>query len=159
VPCTRRVHSGARLKVVSSREHFRNSLITLTVDDVIDPDGFALTRAVVHHPGSAVVLARDSRGRILMVRQFRVPAKQFVWEFPAGKIDPGENALGAARRELKEETGFTARRWKKLVDFWASPGFLGEKMSIYLAEELKPGAAQPMDDERIERRWFTLKEL
>jgi len=107
----------------------------------------------------AVVLARDSRGRILLVRQFRAPARQFVWELPAGKIDEGETAMQAARRELKEETGFTAGRWSKLVGFWASPGFLGEKMTIYLAEALRPGPAQPMDDERIERRWFTLKEL
>jgi ADP-ribose pyrophosphatase len=147
------------MKIVSSREYFRNSLIVLTVDDVVDPHGFPLTRAIVHHPGSAVVLARDSRGRILMVRQFRAPARQFVWELPAGKIDPGETPLAAARRELREETGFRAQRWKKLVGFWASPGFLGEKMNIYLAESLKAGEAEPADDERIERRWFTLKEL
>ncbi len=147
------------MKIVSSREYFRNSLIALTVDELVDPAGFPMTRAIVHHPGSAVVLARDSRGRILMVRQFRAPARAFLWELPAGKIDAGETALAAARRELKEETGFTARRWKKLVGFWASPGFLGEKMNIYLAEQLKPGAAEPVDDERIERRWFTLKEL
>jgi ADP-ribose pyrophosphatase len=147
------------MKIVSSQEHFRNSLIALTVDELIDPHGFPMTRAIVHHPGSAVVLARDSRGRILMVRQFRAPARQFLWELPAGKIDDGEKALAAARRELKEETGFTARRWKKLVGFWASPGFLGEQMNIYLAESLIPGEVVPVDDERIERRWFTVKEL
>jgi len=147
------------MKIISSREYFRNTLIALTVDELVDPEGFPMTRAIVHHPGSAVVLARDSRGRILLVRQFRAPARQFVWELPAGKIDEGETAMQAARRELKEETGFTAGRWSKLVGFWASPGFLGEKMTIYLAEALRPGPAQPMDDERIERRWFTLKEL
>ena len=147
------------MKIVSSREYFRNALIALTVDEIIDPDGFPLTRAIVHHPGSSVVMARDARGRILLVRQFRAPVRQFVWELPAGKIDPGETALSAARRELKEETGFTARRWSKLVSFWASPGFLAEKMNIYLAESLTPGKAQPVDDERIERRWFALKDL
>ena len=147
------------MKIVSSREYFRNSLIKLTVDEVLDPEGFPLTRAIVHHPGSAVVLARDGRGRILMVRQFRAPARDYLWELPAGKIDVGETALTTARRELKEETGFTARRWRKLVGYWASPGFLGELMNIYLAEELKEGAATPMDDERIERRWFTVAEL
>jgi ADP-ribose pyrophosphatase len=147
------------MKIVTSREYFRNSLISLTVDDVLDPAGFALTRAIVHHPGSAVVLARDSRRRVLMVRQFRVPVRDYLWELPAGKMDPGESPLRTARRELKEETGFTARRWKKLTGFWASPGFLGEKMNIFLAEDLRPGAAVPMEDERIERRWFTLSEL
>ena len=76
------------------------------------------------------------------------------------QIDPtAKRRWQSARRELKEETGFTARRWKKLVGFWASPGFLGEKMNIYLAESLRPARPQPMDDERIERRWFTVKEL
>ena len=92
------------MKIVSSREYFRN-YIALTVDELVDPGGFPMTRAIVHHPGSAVVLARDSRGRILMVRQFRAPARAFLWELPAGKIDAGETALAAARRELKEETG------------------------------------------------------
>jgi ADP-ribose pyrophosphatase len=147
------------MKLISSQEHFRNSLIKLTVDEVLDPEGFPLTRAIVHHAGSAVVLARDARGRILLVRQFRVPARSYLWELPAGKIDEGETALKAAKRELKEETGFGARRWTKLVSFWASPGFLGEKMNIFLAEDLVEGKATPMDDERIERRWFTVKEL
>lgn len=147
------------MKLLSSREYFRNSLIVLTVDEIEDPAGFPLTRAIVHHPGSAVVLARDSRGRILMVRQFRAPVRAYLWELPAGKIDEGETALQSARRELKEETGFTAARWKKLVGFWASPGFLAEKMNIFLAEGLKAGASEPAEDERIERRWFTVSEL
>lgn len=147
------------MKLVASREYFRNSLIALTVDQVVDPQGFAMTRAIVHHNGSAVVLARDARGRVLLVRQYRVPAKDYLWELPAGKVDEGETPLAAARRELKEETGFTARRWKKLVSYWASPGFLREQMNIYLAENLKPGLAEPVDDERIERRWFTVAEI
>jgi ADP-ribose pyrophosphatase len=147
------------MKLLSSREHFRNSLFSLSVDKVLDPEGFPLTRAIVNHNGSSVVLARDSRGRILMVRQFRVPPKAYLWELPAGKIDEGESPLRAARRELKEETGFSAARWARLVVFWASPGFLREKMNIYLAENLRPGPAAPVDDERIERRWFTVREL
>lgn len=147
------------MKLISTREYFRNALIALSVDEIEDPQGYPMTRAIVHHPGSAVVLARDTRGRILMVRQFRAPVRQYLWELPAGKIDPGETALTTARRELKEETGVTARRWKKLVVFWASPGFLAEKMTIYLAESLIAGKAEPVDDERIERRWFTLREL
>lgn len=147
------------MKIIASREYFRNSLIALTVDDIVDPEGFPMTRAIVHHNGSAVVLARDSRGRVLMVRQYRVPATDYLWELPAGKIDEGETALTAAKRELKEETGFAARRWKRLVSYWASPGFLRERMNIYLAEDLRPGPAEPVEDERIERRWFTVAEL
>ena len=147
------------MKVKSSKEYFRNDMLSLSVDELVDPAGFPLTRAVVHHPGSAVVLVRDSRGRILLVRQFRAPARDYLWEIPAGKIDAGETPLKAAKRELKEETGYSARSWKKLVSFWASPGFLAEKMTIYLAEDLKAGEAEPADDERIERRWFTRKEI
>jgi ADP-ribose pyrophosphatase len=74
-------------------------------------------------------------------------------------MDEGETPLQAAKRELKEETGYRAKRWTKLAEFWASPGFLAEKMWIYLAEDLLAGAANPMDDERIHARWFTAKEI
>ncbi len=105
------------------------------------------------------MMAVDERKRVLLVRQYRLPAEQYLWELPAGKIDPGENALQAAKRELKEETGFKARKWTKLASYWPSPGFLAEKMTIYMATELTEGDATPMDDERIEKRWFTGKEL
>jgi ADP-ribose pyrophosphatase len=78
---------------------------------------------------------------------------------PAGKIDPGETALQAAKRELKEETGCKAKKWSKLADFFPSPGFLAEKMTIYLAQDLVEGDATPMDDERIEKDWFSAKQI
>jgi ADP-ribose pyrophosphatase len=82
-----------------------------------------------------------------------------LWELPAGRLDPGETPLQAAKRELKEETGCSARKWTKLTSFWASPGYVQERMTIYRAEELTQGDATPMDDERIETRWFTRKEV
>jgi ADP-ribose pyrophosphatase len=94
-----------------------------------------------------------------LVKQYRLPARQSLWELPAGKIDPGENALQAAKRELKEETGCRAKNWSKLAEFYPSPGFLAEKMTIYLATKLTEGEATPMDDERIEKRWFPAKEV
>jgi ADP-ribose pyrophosphatase len=101
----------------------------------------------------------DSKKRVLMVRQYRLPADQYLWELPAGKVDDGETALQAAKRELVEETGLRAKKWKKLALFYPSPGYVAETMTIYLATELTQGVSQPMDDERIETRWFSKTEL
>ena len=147
------------MKLISSEEQFRCPIFWVTMDHAVDPDGFEIKRAIVHHGGSAVMMAVDQRGRVLMVRQYRLPARRFLWELPAGRVDPGETPLQTARRELKEETGYSARRWSKLVSYYASPGFLAEKMNIYLAQDLKGGEATPMEDERINTRWFSIKEL
>ena len=147
------------MKLISSETITENSIFTVTFDHAVDPDGFEIKRNIVHHKGSAVVMPVDAKKRILLVKQYRLPARAFIWELPAGKIDDGETALQAAKRELKEETGCRAKKWSKLADFWPSPGFLGEKMTIYLATELTEGEAAPMDEERIEKRWFSAKEI
>ncbi len=82
-----------------------------------------------------------------------------MWELPAGSVDPGEKPLQTARRELAEETGYKAKKWEKLISFYPSPGFVDERMNIYLATGLTAGTATPMDDEQIEVRWFTSREL
>jgi len=147
------------MKLISSVLKYKNDLFSVTQDHVVDPDGFEIHRAVVQHHGSAVMLAVDARKRILLVRQYRVPARDYLWELPAGRLDPGETPLQAARRELIEETGYRAKHWKKLVSFYPSPGFVAEKMTIFLATGLTEGRATPMEDERIEARWFTAKEI
>ena len=147
------------MKLVSSREAYRCALFWVTEDHARDRSGFEIRRSIVHHDGSAVMMAVDQKGRILLVRQYRLPAGVNLWELPAGRLDPGENPLQAARRELLEETGYRARRWKKLITFYPSPGYVSEKMTIFLATELTAGEAQPMDDERIECRWFAAKEV
>src|ERR1700723_3225945 len=127
------------MKLKSSVEKFKNKLFTVTEDHAIDPDGFEIKRAIVHHRGSAVMMPVDDRKRVLLVRQYRLPAQSFLWELPAGSVDPGETPLQTAKRELKEETGYRAKNWKKLVSFFPSPGFLAEKMTIYLATDLTAG--------------------
>src|SRR5277367_189160 len=147
------------MKLLSSVLKYKNDLFSVTQDHVVDPDGFEIHRAIVQHHGSAVMMAVDAKKRILLVRQYRVPARDYLWELPAGRLDPGETPLQAARRELIEETGYRAQQWKKLVMFYPSPGFVAEKMTIFLATGLTAGEATPMDDERIETRWFTAKEM
>jgi ADP-ribose pyrophosphatase len=147
------------MKIVSSREVYKCSLFRVTEEEATDPSGFDIKRSIVRHMGSAVMMAVDDKNRILLVRQFRLPAAKSLWELPAGRLDEGEKPLEAARRELKEETGYQARKWKKLASYWPSPGFVAEKMTIFLATGLTAGEAQPMDDERIECRWFKRKEL
>ncbi len=147
------------MKLISSVEKYKNKLFSVSEEHAVDPSGFEIRRAIVHHVGSAVMMAVDDRKRILLVRQYRMPARKMLWELPAGKIDPGESALRAAKRELVEETGYRAKKWKKLVLFYPSPGYVGETMTIFLATGLTAGAATPMDDERIEARWFTGKEI
>ena len=147
------------MNLISSKELIRTPIFWVTVDHALDPGGFEIKRAIVQHLGSAVMMPVDDRNRILLVRQYRLPARRYLWELPAGRVDPGETLLQTARRELVEETGYRARHWKKLAVFYPSPGFLAEKMTIFLATGLTAGDAKPMEDERIETRWFTAKEL
>ena len=148
------------MKITKSKEVYKCGLFSVTEDEAVDAKtGFEIKRSVVRHAGSAVMMAVDEKKRILLVRQYRLPAEKYLWELPAGRLDPGEKPLQAAKRELIEETGYRAKTWTKLASFFASPGFVQERMTIFLATDLTAGTATPMDDERIEARWFTSKEL
>jgi ADP-ribose pyrophosphatase len=147
------------MKLISSRERYRSPIFWVTEDRAKDPGGFEIQRAIVHHAGSAVMMAVDARRGILLVRQYRLPTRAMLWELPAGRLDPGEKPLEAARRELREETGYQARRWKKLISFYPSPGYVSEKMTIFLATQLTAGEATPMEDERIQTRWFSASQV
>jgi len=148
-----------KMKIISSQELLRTPIFTVSQDIAIDPEGFEIKRAIIQHSGSAVVMPVDDQGRILLVRQYRLPAAAYLWEIPAGRMDEGETPLQAAKRELREETGYTARQWKKLFSLYMSPGFLAEKMNIFVATSLKAGPTEFMEDERIETKWFASAEV
>jgi len=146
-------------RVLSSRTAYRGPAFWVTTDQVLEPTGVTVRRDIVGHTGSVVVLAVDDSHRepkILLVRQYRHAAQQFLWELCAGRIDQGENELTAAKREFREETGFSAKTWKRIVCFYASPGFVAETMSIYLARGLQAGPAEPEEDEVITLKFFPL---
>jgi ADP-ribose pyrophosphatase len=146
-------------RLISSRTVYRGPVFWVTTDHVEEPGGIRARRDLIHHSGSVVVLAvDDSRSvpRVLLERQYRHAAKDYLWELPAGRIDPGENELRAARRELLEETGYTAAAWRRILKFWASPGFVAETMSVFLATGLRAGEAQPEEDEVIYKRLVPL---
>ncbi len=147
------------MKIISSKELLKNKLFTVVDEVAHDPSGFEIHRSIIRHPGSAVMMAVDSEERILLVKQFRLPAEKDLWELPAGRLDPGEQPIDAAIRELREETGYGAKTWTLLSAYWPSPGYVAEKMNLFLATELTTGQAEPMEDERIETRWFTKTEL
>jgi ADP-ribose pyrophosphatase len=141
------------MKIVSSKEVYACGLFRITEEEAVDKKtGWKIKRSVVRHAGSAVMMPVDEKNRVLLVKQYRLPADRYLWELPAGKIDDGENALQTAKRELIEETGLRAKTWKKLAFFYPSPGYVGETMTIYLATKLT-------EDERIETKWFSKKEL
>jgi ADP-ribose pyrophosphatase len=148
------------MKLISSKEVYKCSLFRVTEDEAEEPKGgFHLKRSIVRHAGSAVMMAVDDRKRILLVRQYRLPAEDYLWELPAGRLDPGEKPLQAAKRELIEETGYRAKKWTKLASFFVSPGYVAERMTIFLARDLTAGEPQPMEDERIEMDWFKAREI
>jgi ADP-ribose pyrophosphatase len=147
------------LKVLSSKTVFKGRVFHVTRDRVQEPNGVTAMREVIRHSGSVVVLAVDDSSpepRVLLERQYRYAAQDYILELPAGRIDPEELPLAAGRRELREETGYRARLWKEALFFYPSPGFLEETMTIFLARGLKPGKAHPEDDERIEHELVPL---
>ncbi|HTD95663.1 MAG TPA: NUDIX hydrolase [Edaphobacter sp.] len=147
--------NSTRSRLISSKLAYKGKVFSVFSDKVEEPGGAINVRDVIRHNGSVVILAVDESKNlkdpdIIFERQYRHAAGQILFELPAGRIEPNERPLTAARREMIEETGYRAKRWTLLTRYFASPGFLGEWMQIYLARDIREGAAQPEADEHIE---------
>jgi len=145
-------------KTVSSQIIYDGKIIKVTLEEVELPDGKIATREVVKHPGAVAVLALTDDGKMIAVRQFRKPLERTIVELPAGKLEPGEDPLACAARELEEETGYQASQYTHLSSFYTSPGFADELLHVYVATGLKPGPARPDEDEYVEVLELTLDE-
>ncbi len=137
-------------ELIESREAFRGKVFRVTVDTVRE-HGTEVVRDIVRHPGSACIVALDENDEVILVRQYRHPAEKFLLEIPAGsRHDEHEEPEKCAHRELEEELGFVAGKLKLLAEFYVSPGFVSEKMWIYLATDLRETQQNLDDDEHIE---------
>jgi ADP-ribose pyrophosphatase len=129
---------------------FRGKKFQVAVADDPLPDGRAVRREVVLHPGAVAVLPLPDAGHVCLLRNRRFAVGEELWEIPAGTLEPPEPPDQAAARELAEETGYRAARWRKLREFYPSPGVLSERMHLYVAEELTPGPQRLEAGEQIE---------
>lgn len=155
-PAAKKKPSATKAALIASKLSYKGNVFSVYTDTIIEPGSDTPHRRdVIRHNGSIVVLAVDESVNpkdpdLILIRQYRHAAGQFLLELPAGRIEPNEAPLAAAKREMIEETGFRAKRWTHLTKYFASPGFLGESMQIYLARDIKQGAANPEEDEHIE---------
>lgn len=154
---------SSRYPVRATRQRFTGRVFEVVTDTVGMPDGRDADRDLVHHTGAVGVVALDSDGRVALVRQYRHPVRQMLWELPAGLLDvPGEKPLPAAQRELAEEAGLTASRWDLLLDLHTSPGYSDETIRIYLARDVSPaqhtGHVPTAEEIELSVAWLDLDE-
>jgi ADP-ribose pyrophosphatase len=152
---TASIQRNAKAKLISSKLAFKGKVFNVYTDTLIEPGGHRNTRDVIRHNGSVVILAVDESKNpadpdIILERQYRYAAGQVLIELPAGSRNANEPPLAAAKREMIEETGYRAKKWTVLLKYFASPGFLGEWMQIYLARDLREGPSHLEADEHLE---------
>jgi nudix-type nucleoside diphosphatase (YffH/AdpP family) len=146
------------MKPESQTIHFRGRVITVTTDDVVLPNGHRAKLEVVHHPGGAAVVALDSKRQVCLLRQYRYVADGWIWELPAGKLEPNEPPLETARRELIEEAGVSASNWESLGTALSSPGVFGEVLHLFYATHIEPSTAAHEHSEVIEVHWVPFEQ-
>lgn len=143
---------------IASRHIFSGRIIEVSTERLLYNNGREYDLDFVRHPGAAAVVALDGAGRVCLVRQYRHGIEDFLWEIPAGKLDPGEAPQVCAVRELAEETGVTAGRWTALGRYLPAPGIFSEVIHLYLARELAIGAPAPDADEELELQWLPMSD-
>ena len=152
--------SRPAFRVLSRRAGFRGHLVHLDVLKIKTRSGRQYERELIKHPGAVVIIPRLPDGRLVLVHQLRVAVGTEIWEFPAGTLERGESALACARRELEEETGFRARRFRKLLEFFPTPGISNEKMILFLATGLRPSNRLQCDpDEELCSAFLTPRQV
>jgi 8-oxo-dGTP pyrophosphatase MutT (NUDIX family) len=144
--------------LLATREIYRGRVVRLNVETVELPNGHRADLEILHHPGGAAVVAVDDAQRVCMLRQFRHAAQGWVWELPAGKLEPDEAPEVTARRELVEEGATEARRWRSLGCYVSSPGVFTEKIHLFLATELTAATGAPEAAEVFEVHWVALRD-
>ncbi len=145
-----------QLEIISSKHLFRGRIVSVREDHLEFREGNRkMWWEVVEHPGAAAILAREG-DQIILLRQYRHPVRQILWEIPAGKLEAGEKPLDCARRELAEETGFRGKNWRLLASFYPSPGFCDELIYLYEATGLEAAPAEPDEHEQLEVVRLTL---
>ncbi|KAF5432448.1 ADP-ribose pyrophosphatase [Candidatus Methanophagaceae archaeon] len=137
-------------RTVESKQIYEGRRVKLHVDRVVLTGGRETTREVVDHPDCVAIIAVDAENNVMLVRQFRYALARELLEIPAGVIEPGEEPIHSAFRELEEETGYTAAKMERLGGFYSSPGCFTEYLHLFLATELEPGNKTVQEDEIIE---------
>ena len=154
----RSVPRSPAMKPEKQTQHFRGRIIRVTTDEVVLPNGHRAELEVVHHPGGAAVVAIDAQDRVCLLRQYRYVADGWIWELPAGKLEPNEPPLATAQRELVEEAGVSAEHWQSLDSYFPSPGIFTEILHLYLATGITASVTAREDAEVIEVHWMPFTE-
>jgi ADP-ribose pyrophosphatase len=143
-----------RSEQAQRRVIYNGKVIDLGAEQLTLPNGNRCELEIIRHPGGAVAMAVDAQQRICLLRQYRYAAGGWIWEFPGGRIEPGESALSSAQRELREEAGVEAKQWQAVIDFYSTPGFCDERLYLFLASDLQQVASATEADEVLEVHWL-----
>ncbi len=153
------IKARQEFKTISIEQIYKGRVFELKRVKKSTPDHKLMHHDIIFHPGAAVIVPVLAGGELVLIKQYRPAVDNRIWEFPAGTIEKGESPLSCAKREIIEETGFCARRWRKLAEFYPAPGFSKEYMHLFLAEDLRAEFAEKDKDEYLVRRIVTLPQL